>query len=138
MAADPGIQIQFTTRPDATGVVSGMELAREMIADAYRLLAPYAGVCPACADDLFTYIANEEIENLHAERRETGVFPTLVLTVGETDEARRERFDAHLEAQRAAVSDLLAKQRRMHASNPAQAAQAGTCGERLQDDNGPS
>ena len=133
MAAGSGIQIQFTTGPDANGVVSGMDLAREMIMDAYRLLAPYAGVCPACADDLFTCIANEAIENLHARRRATGIFPTMVLTVGETAETRRERFDAHLEAQRPTVRDLLAKQRRTNGS--AQASQADECDERLQDDD---
>ena len=131
MAAESGIHIRFTTGPDGAGVVNGMELAREMIADAYRLLAPYAGLCPACADDLFICIANEAIENLHVRHRETGVFPTLVLTVGATADARRKRFDAHLEAQRPTVRDVLAKQRRTHEPHQAQAPQTDECDERL-------
>jgi hypothetical protein len=47
------VEINFTVEKDANGVFSGLDLAREMIANAYQLLAAYVDGCPACADDLF-------------------------------------------------------------------------------------
>jgi hypothetical protein len=96
-----GLEMHFKTGPDASGVVNGLDLAREMISDAYKLLAPYVKACAACTDDLFTAIANEEIAKLHAQREEEGRLPDMFLVFsGAEDKDALSAVDALLEKQR--------------------------------------
>lgn len=103
------VEIRFNVEEDQYGVFSGLDLAREMIADAYQLLATYVDGCPACADDLFTVLANQEMLALHGQQDENSEVPTLFLAAGgdEGTEAVRQ----HLKAARAAVEALLQEQR---------------------------
>ena len=56
------LELTYDIKPDEHGVIDGRQLASELIADAYKLLMPYAQDCPACANALFTVIANAEID----------------------------------------------------------------------------
>ena len=68
------MQLEFTyaVTPDEHGAVDGRDLARQLIGNAYRLLVPYVAACPACADNLFTAIANQTIEAIHDDTRAKG------------------------------------------------------------------
>lgn len=104
------VEIRFNVEQDENGVFSGLDLAREMIADAYRLLAAYVDGCPACADDLFTVLANQEMLALHGQRDGTGEVPTLFLAAG-SDEGKEQAVRQHVQATRAEVDALLNEQR---------------------------
>ena len=51
------IELGYDSDPDEFGIHDGRELARQLIADAYRLLIPYANACPACAGDLLRAVS---------------------------------------------------------------------------------
>jgi hypothetical protein len=51
------------------------------------LLVPYVKACPACADALFSVIANRTIEELHQEARET---PTTARAGGSRRDHRQQ------------------------------------------------
>ena len=46
------IELGYDSDPDEFGIHDGRQLARQLIADAYRLLIPYVNACPICAADL--------------------------------------------------------------------------------------
>jgi hypothetical protein len=104
------VEINFTVEKDANGVFNGLDLARDMIAKAYQLLAAYVDGCPACADDLFTVLANQEMLALHRQQAETGAVPTLLLAAG-GEAGQGEAVRQHLQVMRANVEALLKEQR---------------------------
>lgn len=59
------LEFSYNFEPDEDGVFDGRDIARQMITDAYKLLAIYASDDPekgrsqACADQLFETVANE-------------------------------------------------------------------------------
>ena len=66
------LELTYTVEPDEHGVIDGRDLARQMIGNAYRLLVPYVSACPACADNLFTAIANQALDAMHEDARAKG------------------------------------------------------------------
>lgn len=64
------IELIFDVVPDEFGVIDGRKLAQELISAAYQILVPYVRGCPACADNLFSGIANQAIEELPCGRPE--------------------------------------------------------------------
>jgi hypothetical protein len=102
--------LEFTYRvePDEHGVFDGRELARQMIGNAYRLLVPYVRACPACADNLFSAIANRTIEELHREPAEKGGhLAGFSMSARPAGAERDEGVKAHLEAATPATAQLL-------------------------------
>lgn len=85
-----GLELVYQALLDQHGVLDGADLAQQLINDAYRLLSPYTGCCPACTDTLFGILANEVIDAVHTEGAEQGIgVPGFTLnTLGE-DEAQR-------------------------------------------------
>lgn len=75
------IQISFNVLPDKHGVVDGRELARQMLAQAYLLLVPYATGCYGCASNLFSVLANRAIDDMQKERTTNGDPLGIVMTV---------------------------------------------------------
>ena len=53
------IELGYDGEADEWGVHDGVRLARQLVADAYRLLIPYAGACPDCTDELLRAIAGQ-------------------------------------------------------------------------------
>ena len=51
------IELGYDSAPDEFGIHDGRQLARQLIADAYRLLIPYVNACPSCAADLLRAIS---------------------------------------------------------------------------------
>lgn len=104
------LQLSYEIQPDEHGVYDGKELARELIMDAYRLLAPYVNACPDCADNLFSVIANEAIEEIHRQKN-NGKVPGIVMALPSAgDEAKR----AHYLAEEASTIALLEKAKNYH------------------------
>ncbi|MFF9554118.1 hypothetical protein [Methylobacterium fujisawaense] len=59
------VTCSFEVEVDDDRVVDGRRHAATLIHQAYRLLMPYVGDCPACADQLFSVVANQIIEQIH-------------------------------------------------------------------------
>ena len=89
------LELSFETTRDEHGVFDGRALAEHMIWTAYQLLTPYVNHCPACADNLFTVIANKAIEK--APRDSEGHPSGSLYATGE-GEVRQKAEAAHLEA----------------------------------------
>jgi hypothetical protein len=53
------IELGYDSEPDEFGVHDGRSLARQLVADAYRLLIPYVNACPACAGELLRTISDQ-------------------------------------------------------------------------------
>jgi hypothetical protein len=51
------IELGYDSVPDEFGIHDGRRLARQLVADAYRLLIPYANACPTCTADLLQVIS---------------------------------------------------------------------------------
>ena|SRR5438874_351488 len=100
------LEFTYHVEPDEHGVFDGRELARQLIGNAYRLLVPYVKACPACADSLFSAIANRTIEELHQEAREKGTIGGFSMSARTGDE-RQAGVDAHLKSATAATAQLL-------------------------------
>lgn len=62
------------------GVYDGREIARAMITDAYRFLAPYVDLDPDATDRLFSVIAREVIEQEHRQLTENGALERYMFT----------------------------------------------------------
>ena len=95
------LQLTYEITPDGEGMFDGRELARLLIEDAFKALTPYAALCPACSDALFTRIANEVLAAQHREGREKGKLPSAVWAL---DKAAPEIREAHFERARAELA----------------------------------
>jgi hypothetical protein len=107
------LEFTYNVEPDEHGVFDGRELARQLIGNAYRLLVPYVRACPACADNLFSAIANRTIEELHQEARNKGKlagFSTSARTGGD----REAGITAHLDAATPETIKLLREVGELH------------------------
>jgi hypothetical protein len=100
------LEFTYDVAPDEHGIFDGRELARQFIGNAYRLLVPYVAACPACADNLFSAIANRTIEELHQEARDKGKLAGFFMST-RTGTERDQGEKAHLEAARDATIELL-------------------------------
>lgn len=93
------LELTYKADIDENDIFNGLELARDLIRDAYQLLAPYAALCPACTDTLFSHVANRALDDIHKEESECGKLPSLVMHTGEkSPEERHAAFDAHARA----------------------------------------
>lgn len=97
------LELSYDIEPDQWDVFDGKALAARMIADAWQLLLPYTDNCAGCADQLFSYIANHELETLHRE----GATPCVMALSQATQEGKQAHFLSHQELTR----ELLMKQR---------------------------
>ena len=89
------LELSFPIAPDGHGVFDGRELARYLIASAYRALVPYVDGCPACTDNLFSVLANGVIEDL----QKNGLTDCNLMTTLDPDlPTRAEAEAAHLKA----------------------------------------
>ncbi|MCJ2097478.1 hypothetical protein [Methylobacterium sp. E-046] len=89
------LETTWDVQIDEHGVIDGRELARQMIASAYLALVPYVDACPACADDLFSAIANKAIHDVRQEGM-TGAGLYVGPTPAHLSQAEAE--EAHLRA----------------------------------------
>ena len=112
------LQLEYDLTPDEHGVVDGRALARLLIADAYKALAPYAALCPACADGLFAHIANDVIAVQHEESRGRGSLPGKVYT---SRCATAESVECHMDRARAEVAKIFETTHERHSVIPATA-----------------
>lgn len=94
------LQFDYEAAPDEDGIYDGRTLARELIADAYKLLVPYGDGCRSCVDDLFMALVNEEIAGIYAEAEREGFVPNIILGRDEAEalEARMQRHKARTSA----------------------------------------
>jgi hypothetical protein len=53
------IELGYESDPDEFGIHDGRKLARQLIADAYRLLIPYVNACPTCAEELLRALSGQ-------------------------------------------------------------------------------
>lgn len=98
------MQIEYELDADEHGVFDGRALARMMIEHAFGLLIPYVEACPACADQLFTVIANEVLAQAHKD----GLIGILFAPVGEPGSTQQQiAQDLHLAAALEATRALL-------------------------------
>ena len=89
------LQLEYDVTADEHGVFDGRVLARMMIAHAFDLLVPYVEACPACADQLFSLIANEVLAQAHAD----GLSGILLVPIGAPGSAERaDAQERHLAA----------------------------------------
>ena len=95
------VTCSFAVEVDEERVVDGRKHAATLIHQAYRLLMPYVGDCPGCADQLFGVIANQVIDQVH----EAGD-PGVLLHLGGEDERGAAQF-AHLEREGFNTASLL-------------------------------
>ena len=58
------IELEFSSRMDRDGVFDGRELAGALVQEAYRMLLPYVGECPACAETLFGVVADRALAEI--------------------------------------------------------------------------
>jgi len=103
------LELTYTVEPDEHGVIDGRDLARQMIGNAYRLLVPYVSACPACADNLFTAIANQALDAMHEDARAKGKLAGFFYSVRPPGPERDEGEKAHLAAARDKTVALLLK-----------------------------
>lgn len=104
------LQFDYEAAPDEDGIYDGRALAREMIADAYKLLVPYGDGCRARVDDLFMALVNEEIAGIYAEAARSGHVPNVILGAGEGEGSNLdERMSRHKERTKSVTTMLLDK-----------------------------
>ncbi len=101
------LNLEYDDVPCDNGVFDGVELAEQLINDAYKLLVPYAEACPACSDHLFTAVANEVLENIHGEAKEKDNNSILALYQVENEEEKKCAMEKHLERHQARTAQLL-------------------------------
>ena len=61
------IELGYVSDHDQYGVHDGRRLARQLIADAYKLLIPYGRACPLCVDGLFAALSAQAIETIRKD-----------------------------------------------------------------------
>jgi hypothetical protein len=96
------IELGYISERDEYGVHDGRELARQLIADAYRLLVPYVNACPVCADNLFLAISSQVADKL----RKDGM-PSIVLWDTRPGLDKPTASAAHLRAAGARTGELM-------------------------------
>ena len=97
------IELGYDSDPDEYGVHDGRAVARQLIADAYRLLIPYANACPDCAENLLGAISAQVV----AAIRKNGM-PSIVLWDTRPGLDKPAAAAAHLRLAGARTGELLA------------------------------
>lgn len=73
------LQFEYEATPDEDGIYDGRALARALIDDALKLLAPYAEGCRACHDTLFLALVNEAVAHYRRAAEAANELPSHVL-----------------------------------------------------------
>lgn len=102
------VTCSFAVEVDEDRVVDGRRHAATLIHQAYRLLMPYVGDCPGCADQLFGVVANQIIEQIH----EAGD-PGVLLHLGPQEERTAAQL-AHLEREEFNTASMLSRNAACH------------------------
>jgi hypothetical protein len=97
------IELGYDSDPDEYGIHDGRELARQLVADAYRLLIPYVNACPDCTGNLLTAICNQVAD---AVRRDG--MPSIVLWDRRPNLDKPTAAAAHARATAARTGEMLA------------------------------
>ena len=109
------LEMRYDIDPDEDGIFDGRDIARQLIKDAYELLATYAGEtpeqgnCPACADELFSVVANQEIAALHRLGKKIGRLPARSMLIARDEAQAVKDIENHVKATAAKTHDLLRK-----------------------------
>lgn len=103
------LELSFDVKPDKEGMVNGLDLAANLIALAARLINPYVKECPACLDDVFSYIANAELEKLH-DLVKTGQANTSVLYCMASPDRKEDVVRKALETAQPTIEAMIMKQ----------------------------
>ena len=96
------IELGYDSEPDEYGVHDGCKLARQLIADAYRLLIPYADACPACVDEMFRKLS----EQVSADVGKAGM-TSIVFSDARRGLDKATASAAHLRQGRARIAEML-------------------------------
>jgi hypothetical protein len=97
------IELGYDSEPDEYGIHDGRDLARQLVADAYRLLIPYVNACPACAGGLLGVICAQVAEAV----RKDGM-PSIVLWDARRGLDKPTAAAAHVRATGARTGEMLA------------------------------
>jgi hypothetical protein len=97
------IELGYVSDPDEYGIHDGRDLARQLVADAYRLLIPYVNDCPTCAADLLKVIADQVAETVRRDGMRS-----IVLWDTRPSLDKPTASAAHLRATAARTGELLA------------------------------
>jgi hypothetical protein len=95
------IELGYVSDHDEYGVHDGRKLARQLIADAYKMLIPYAA-CPQCADALFAAISGQAIEAIRRDGMQS-----IVLWDRKPGLEKPTAAAAHLRSAQAHTAELL-------------------------------
>jgi hypothetical protein len=98
------IELGYLSDPDEYGVHDGCALAKQLLSDAYRLLIPYAGGCPACTDEILRALASQ----VAAEIRKAGM-TSIVFSDTRRGLDKAAASTAHLRRAQARTAELLQK-----------------------------
>ena len=95
------LAFDYTVRTDARGVVDGRALAKEMMADAFKLMAAYGSTCMACCVKAFEEAGGAVLNDMKKAEEETGAIPTLYFCMKDhgSPEGQYAAFRAHVEEQ---------------------------------------
>jgi hypothetical protein len=97
------IELGYISDADEYGIHDGRDLARQLVADAYRLLIPYVNACPACAANLLAAVSTQVAETV----RKDGM-TSIVLWDQRPSLDKPTAAAAHLRATGARTGELLA------------------------------
>ena len=106
--SEKALQFDYEAALDEDGIYDGRALARELIADADKLLVPYGDGCRSCVDDLFMALVNEEIAGIYAEAARSGHVPNVILGSANGSDLDK-RMARHKERTKAVTTMLLDK-----------------------------
>ncbi len=98
------IELGYDSEPDEYGVHDGCALARQLVADAYRLLIPYAAGCPDCTDELLRVLSAQ----IGADVRKDGM-TSIVFSDSRRGLDKAAASAAHLRKAQAHTAELLQK-----------------------------
>ena len=96
------IELGYDSEADEYGVHDGVKLARQLVADAYRLLIPYGNACPTCVDELMRAVSAEVAKEIGR----TGM-TSIVLSDSRRGLDKAAASAAHLRAAQARVAEVL-------------------------------
>lgn len=97
------IELGYVSEPDEYGIHDGRDLARQLIADAYKLLIPYASACSDCTEVLFSAVARHVMQEVHQKG-----MPAIVLWDARPALDKPTAAAAHLRNAGARTGELMA------------------------------
>lgn len=89
-----GLAMDYEVAVDET-VIDGRQLAVQLIVDAWKLLIPYTKECPACAEKMFTVLANDALDAELATWKRSGRAGGIRLFHQCKEDDQETAFEAH-------------------------------------------